>query len=127
MTEIVITAGGVTLPARLAPTVTARTILRHLPLYLTAVFWGRVIELDVHVEAYREKDAVVLAKPGQLLYAPERDDILIPYGSSPISRGTEIRLHSPSNVWGQIIGDVQKLREVPDGALVTMALAAHRL
>ncbi len=121
MTDIVIVSGTVELPARLVGTYTARIIAQALPLYLTAIFWGRLIELDVHIEAYREPDAVQLASLGQLLYSPERDDIVIPYGATPISRAGEIRLQAPANIWAQALEDVQVLREVHDGAKVTIA------
>ena len=121
MTDIVIVSGSVELPARLADTHTARIIARALPLYLTAIFWGRLIRLETRLDGYREPGAVPLASLGQILWSPEREQILIPDGATPISRAGEIRLEEPSNVWAQALADVQVLRGVHDGAKVTIA------
>ena len=121
MSEIVITSGGVELTARLADTRTARVILRALPLRLTAIFWGRLVRLNVHLDAYRDPDAVQLASLGQLLFSPEHEDIYIPYGATPISRTGEIRLPSPSNIWAEALDDVQVLRDVQDGAALIIS------
>lgn len=123
MADIVIVSGHVELPARLLQTHTAAVIARALPLRLTAIFWGRLVALETPLEAYRELGAVQIAKLGQILWAPEDDKILIPYGLTPISRGAEIRLEEPSNIWAEALGDVQMLREVHDGALLTIARA----
>jgi uncharacterized protein len=121
MTDIVIVSGAVELTARLLDTPTAHVIARALPLNLTAIFWGRLIRLEAPLDAYRERGATQLAQIGQILWSPEREDIVIPYGATPISRAGEIRLTEPSNIWAQILGDVQALREVPDGAKVVIA------
>ena len=121
MAEIVIVSGSVELPARLLDTPTARVIASALPLYLTAIFWGRLVQLDTPLDAYREPGAVPLAKLGQILWAPDAESILIPYGLTPLSRGDEIRLPEPSNVWAEALEDVQRLRAVHDGAMVTIA------
>ena len=112
--------GGVELPARLTETLTARVIWRAMPLRLTAIFWGRLVRLDTELEAYRDRDAVQLASLGQLLFSPEHEEILIPYGATPISRAGEIRLQSPSNIWAEALEDVQCLRDVQDGAMVVI-------
>jgi uncharacterized protein len=121
MAEIVIVSGTVELRARLLATNTAAIIARALPLQLTAIFWGRLVELDTPLEAARDPGAVQVAKLGQILWAPVGEKILIPYGLTPISRGQEIRLQEPSNIWAEALDDVQCLREVHDGALVTIA------
>jgi uncharacterized protein len=122
MADIVIVSGAVELPARLLDTPTARVIARALPLHLTAIFWGRMVELDTPLEAYREPNALPIAQLGQILWSPEEEKILIPYGFTPLSHHNEIRLRTPSNVWAQALADVQLLREVHDGAQVTIAL-----
>ena len=121
MRDIVIRSGGVELTARLAGTLTARVVWQALPLRLTAIFWGRLVRLDTEIEAYRDADAVQLATLGQLLFSPEHEEILIPYGTTPISRAGEIRLPSPSNVWAEALDDVQVLRDVEDGAAVIIS------
>ena len=121
MTDIVFMSGGHELPARLADTPTARLIAKALPLYLTAIFWGRLVRLETPLDSYRENDAVRLARLGQILWSPEREEIVIPYGATPISQAGEIRLNEPSNVWAEALEDVQILREVHDGAKVTIA------
>jgi uncharacterized protein len=121
MADIVIVSGSFELPARLADTATASIVVRALPLHLTAIFWGRLVRLETPLESYREPDAVILAKLGQILWAPECEAILIPYGPTPLSKSNEIRLMEPSNLWAEALEDVQGLRDVHDGAKVTIA------
>ena len=121
MADIVIVSGSVELPARLLDTPAAYIIASALPLYLTAIFWGRLVQLDTPLDAFREPGAKLIAELGQILWAPGAESILIPYGLTPLSRGGEIRLPEPSNVWAEALGDVQRLRDVHDGAKVTIA------
>ena len=121
MADIVIVSGHVELPARLADTPTARVIANALPLYLTAIFWGRMVQLETPLDAYRDATATRLAKLGQIFWSPEAEKILIPYGLTPLSQGDDIRLAEPSNIWAHALDDVQILRQVHDGAKVTIA------
>jgi hypothetical protein len=121
MTELILSAGEFVLRMEIFATPTADLLLRILPFSGTARFWGRLVRIDVPIEAYLEPGATALAEVGDVLWSPEHDDVLIPYGATPISAAGEIRLPGPSTRIGRVLDDVQTLRLLQDGAMITIA------
>lgn len=117
---------SVGLKAQLLETPTADLIWRTLPLYTTALFWGRLVRLDVPLEIYREPDARSVLEPGEVAFLSGRDDIVMGYGRTPISQGNEVRLWGDANVFARMIDDVQQLREVRDGSAVSIKRMVRR-
>ena len=68
----------------------------------------------------RQPGARRVVQPGELAFWPDGNTIEIGFGPTPISRDQEIRLASPSNVWGRALGDVRQLRSVHAGAPITV-------
>lgn len=127
MDEIVFESGDVRLRARLLPTRTAEIIRNALPLRSFAMFWGRLIRIETPFEIYHEPEMKSLAELGDILFAPDEDEILIPYGRTPISAAGEIRLPLPGNLFARAINDVQGLRAIQDGApMIITAQGARR-
>jgi hypothetical protein len=62
-------------------------------------------------------------EPGDLAYWPPGHAIAIGYGRTPASRGDEIRLASPCNVWGRALGDVKQLKAVRAGTEIRVERA----
>lgn len=116
--EVLIRAGRVRLRARLLDTPTADRIWRALPLYSTAEVGGEEMFFETPVESGRERGAKVLVRPGEIAFAPDRDVVAIAYGRTPVSRGGETRLWSPSNIWAEALDDVGRLAAVPPGEKV---------
>jgi len=121
--RILIRAGGVALRAQLLETATAERIWSQLPLFSTAETWGNAIHFETPVETGRERGARMLSQPGDLCFWVEQDRVLIAFGPTPISRGGEVRLPSPCNVWGKALDDVALLKDVVPGEKVSMTAA----
>lgn len=125
MREIAIESGGVRIRARLLSTPTAEIVWRALPLFSTLRFWGRLVRFDLPLEAYREPKARDVLRKGEIAFSPDRDDLFMGYGATPIAERGEIRLPSPANVFAVAIDDADILRQFRDGAEVAIRAAAR--
>lgn len=120
MREIVIQSGAVAVRARLLDTPTADVVWRALPLYSTAEIWGKEIHFEVPLEAYLEADARQIVTPGEIAFSPDGESISIAYGKTPTSRGKQIRLATPSNIFAVAYDDLTAFAAVPPGAEISV-------
>ncbi|MEU6943957.1 cyclophilin-like fold protein [Streptomyces sp. NPDC046316] len=106
-------AGHIT--ATLDETPTSKALVGALPISSTARTWGEDVYFDTPVSAAVEADARQVVEPGTVAFWTEGDALALPYGPTPISRGSECRLASPCNVLGSLDGDPRVLATVRDG------------
>ena len=112
-----ITAGQVSVEARLNESRTATAIWDRLPIEAKGETWGDEIYFDIGVRAAPESPREVV-ECGDLAYWPPGQAFCIFFGPTPMSRGDEIRPASAVNVVGRIAGDPAVFKRVRTGTRV---------
>jgi uncharacterized protein len=121
--RIRITCGDFALTADLLDTPTARAVEAALPFESTARTWGDEVYFDTPVAIDAEPGARDVVEAGEIAFWPAGDAIAIGFGRTPVSRGDEIRLASPVNVFAGTRDDVTQLRTVRAGSRVRVERA----
>lgn len=120
MRKLKMKIGEVEIEAELLNTPTADAIWAALPFEAEAETWGKEVYFTTPVKVPLEPDARDVVAPGELAFWVAGSAIAIGFGPTPVSRGSEIRLVEPTNIWGRAVTDVRKLSSVPAGARVVV-------
>jgi len=96
---------------------TAQNIWNALPIEGSVNTWGDEIYFSIPVKVGLE-NAEEAVSEGDLGYWPPGSAFCIFFGTTPVSRGNEIRAASPVNVFGKIIGDPKVFKKVNSGAKI---------
>jgi len=114
-----IKAGATQVTAELNSTRTAQAIWDALPFEGRANTWGNEIYFSIPVNLELENGQELVSK-GDLTYWPPGPAFCIFFGPTPMSRGQEIRPAGPVTVLGRITGDTEVLKQVAQGAEITI-------
>jgi len=117
--RIIITAGEVTVTAELNETRTAQAVWDGLPIEGIANTWGDEIYFSTPLSLELEKGQEVV-QAGDVGYWPPGRALCLFFGTTPASKGDEIRAASPVTVFGQVIDDLSVLRSVTDGTRIVV-------
>jgi len=107
----------------LRDTPTAAAVLAAAPFTATTQTWGDEVYFEAPVSAAPEADATDVVAPGEIAFWLAGSCIAIGYGPTPVSRGDEIRLASPCNIWADAESDVKALAAVSPGTRVEVKAA----
>src|SRR5262245_58524151 len=124
MRQMKITVGDVALTVELRDTPTAEALWNAAPFDAKANLWGEEVYFSTPVSLKREKDARDVMVKGEIAFWTDGDSIAIGWGRTPASRGSEIRLASPCNVWATTKDDLTQLKSVRGGAAIRVERAA---
>jgi len=123
MRKITIRFDSAELEVELLDTPTAEAVYNALPLEGSANTWGEEVYFSTPLSLDEEPDAREVVEPGEIAYWPAGTAIAIGFGPTPISKGNEIRLAAPCNIWGRALGDVKQLAAVRSGERVRVERA----
>lgn len=115
--KITITVNDVKMSAELNDSETAQKIWDALPIEGSVNTWGDEIYFSIAVNVGLENAKVVVSE-GDLGYWPPGNAFCIFFGTTPVSRGNEIRAASPVNIFGKIIGDPKVFKKASSGAKI---------
>ena len=120
MRKVRMTIGPVVIAVELLETPTADAIYAALPFTSSARTWGEEVYFAAPVRVEKEADARDVVEAGDIALWVEGDSIAIGFGRTPVSRGDEIRLAAPTNIWARALDDVRALGAVEDGDAITV-------
>jgi len=126
MARIRISWGNGEVTASLRDTPTAKALLVALPCKASASTWGEEVYFELPVRASLEPDAQQVIDPGTVCFWVQGSALALPFGPTPVSKGSECRLVTRCNVLGKIEGDPHQLGKVKDGAPIRVELVPDK-
>jgi len=99
MRKVILKCKETKLVLDLRETLTADIIYNALPLKSKVQKWGDEIYFETGLSIELESDAKAIVNIGEIAFWNSGSAIAIGYGKTPISKGNEIRLISPCNIW----------------------------
>ena len=99
MRKVILKCKEIKLVLDLRETLTADKIYNALPLKSKVQKWGDEIYFETGLSIELESDAKSIVNIGEIAFWNSGSAIAIGYGKTPISKGNEIRLISPCNIW----------------------------
>ena len=115
--KITITVEDLKVDASLNDGKAAQKIWEALPIEGRVNTWGDEIYFSIAVDVGLENAKAVVSE-GDLGYWPPGSAFCIFFGTTPVSRGNEIRPASPVSIFGKVTGDAKVFKKVRSGAKI---------
>ena len=120
MRKVIIKCKGKKLDFELRDTLTADIIYDSLPLKSKIQKWGEEIYFETGLSIELEKTAKSVVNIGEIAFWNGGSAIAIGYGKTPISKGKEIRLISPCNIWADSKFDKSYIENIKENETVIL-------
>lgn len=120
--KIKIVVGRMEAFAGLNNTKTASAVVNSFPIESIAHRWGEEIYFEIPLELELENGKEVL-EIGDIAYWPPGKSMCIFFGPTPSSKGSEIRAYSAVSVFGKVIGDAKRFKNVKEGERIRVEIA----
>jgi len=104
--------------ADLQPGPTVAALLAILPCESTVSTWGEEVYFALPMSAEPEPGARQVVDPGTVCFWVDGSALALPWGRTPVSKGSECRLVCACNVLGRIRGDPRMLKSARDGEII---------
>lgn len=108
--------------ANLLETLSVKQLVAALPCNSIAHTWGEEIYFELPVSIDQEPDARQVVDPGTVCFWVQGRSLALPFGPTPVSKGSECRLVTRCNVLGRIEGDPRQLARIKPGASIRVEL-----
>ena len=102
----------------LRETQTANIIYDSLPFSSIVKKWGEEIYFEIPVNIELEYNARSVVEFGEIAFWNNGSAIAIGYGKTPVSKGNEIRLISPCNIWADSVFDKSYIAQIRENEIV---------
>ena len=120
MRKIVLKCEKAELILELRETLTADIIYNSLPLKSKIQKWGEEFFFETGLNVELENNAKSVVNIGEIAFWNNGSAIAIGYGKTPISRGNEIRLISPCNIWADCKFDKSNVENIKENETIVL-------
>ena len=120
MRKVILKCKGKELVFELRDTLTADIIYDSLPLKSKIQKWGEEIYFEIGLSIELEKNAKSVVNIGEIAFWNSGSAIAIGYGKTPISKGNEIRLISPCNIWADCKFDKSYIENIEENETIIL-------
>ena len=118
MKKIVLKFKDKELILNLRDTPTAKLIYDALPFTSIVKKWGEEIYFEIAINAELENNAREVVNFGEIAFWNGGSAIAIGYGKTPVSKGNEIRLISPCNIWADSDFKKDSIEKIKENEIV---------
>ena len=120
MRKIVLKCEKAELILELRATLTTDIIYNSLPLKSKIQKWGEEFFFETGLNVELENNAKSVVNIGEIAFWNDGSAIAIGYGKTPISRGNEIRLISPCNIWADCKFDKSYIENIKENETIVL-------